>query len=259
MALHFTDTRSSALDRGIKCIVHGRTGAGKTKLFETCPRVMIASAEKGTLSIANAALPMCIINNRADLDEFYNWCIGSVEARNFDTFGLDSVSEMAEKFLYHEKHFAKNKDIRAAYGEMQDAVFEQMRRFRDIPDKHVYFVAKTNMLESTGGMKLWSPMLPGVKASSGVPYFFDLLLYLGIGQAPDPKRPGEFMTWRYLQTGMTPEIDAKDRSGVLDEQEPPHLGNIFAKIRSALDRTSAQTVAFPPPPIMMPPPPPRVG
>ena len=171
--MQFTTTGQNALANGIKVCVYGPAGAGKTKLIETSPRPLILSAEGGTLSIAKANIPMIIVKSMKDMDEAYLWLRSSPEAKNFDTICLDSISEIAEVCLSDEK--AKTKDPRKAYGEMQDLVAVQIRLFRDLTLKNVYFSAKAALKETPEGGKMYGASMPGQQLGQGLPFFFDTL------------------------------------------------------------------------------------
>jgi hypothetical protein len=224
MPLNWSTTAQHALTHGVKVLVHGRSGAGKTVLAATAPSPLILSAEAGTLSIAGANLPILVINSMKDLGDAYEFCRSSAEANRFSTIGLDSISEIAEKLLSEEK--AKNKDPRKAYGEMMDQVAVLVRLFRDLPGKNVYFACKSELKEQPDLRVKYSPSMPGKQVGPGLPYFFDEVFYLGIGETPDKK------SYRYLQTDGDDTCEAKDRSGALDRIEHPNLTNIFNKIRA---------------------------
>lgn len=229
MALQWSTTAQDAQDNGIKVLVHGRSGAGKTCLIPTAPRPIIASAERGTLSIASANIPLARIACLKDLQEFFDWCRASAEAKNFDTVCLDSLSEIGERLLSDEKRSAK--DPRQAYGEMQDQIAVLVRQFRDLHGKHVYFSAKTELRDQPDGTKMWGPSMPGNKLSQGLPYFFDECFYLGVGEIPSNVAGQPSTKYRFIQTGSDTQHEAKDRSGALDMLEPPNLTHIFDKIR----------------------------
>jgi hypothetical protein len=66
--------------------------------------------------------------------------------------------------------------------------------------------------------------MPGKQLDRELPYMFDEVLRLGIGQTQ------EGTTYRFLQCKPDLQYTAKDRSNVLDAVEPPDLGLLFSKI-----------------------------
>ena len=135
MAINIKTTGSLAAN-GVKVLVYGQAGAGKTSLIKTLPNPIVLSAEGGLLSIRDADLPYIEVASMDDLREAYAWCKDSAEALGFQSVALDSISEVAEVVLNHE--MKKSKDGRAAYGEMNTTMTELIRAFRDLPGKHVY-------------------------------------------------------------------------------------------------------------------------
>ena len=235
MPLTFSTTAAQAQSAGVKVCVHGRSGAGKTVLCSTCPRPIILSPERGTLSIAKHNIPVILIASISDLAEAYAWATTSKERANFDTFCIDSISEIAERILADEKR--KAKDPRQAYGELSDQLQAFVRLWRDIPGMNVYMTSKSELREQPDHTVLYSASLPGKANGQGLAFYFDEFFYLGIGEYDDT-RPGASLgaklQYRYLQTQLDSRIDAKDRSGVLAPIEEPHLGKIFDKIRAGL-------------------------
>ncbi len=57
MAINLKTTKGLGADNGVKFLVYGQAGAGKTSLIPTLPNPIILSAEAGLLSIADASLP----------------------------------------------------------------------------------------------------------------------------------------------------------------------------------------------------------
>jgi hypothetical protein len=139
-----------------------------------------------------------------ELREAYTWLAGSDEARAYDSVALDSISEIAEVCLGHEK--AKAKDPRQAYGEMQTTMAEAIRSFRDLP-KHVLMTAKLEKSQDEMGRMLYSPSMPGNKTGQSLPYFFDLMLALRV------EKDAEGVSQRGLMCDSDGLWQAKDRSG----------------------------------------------
>lgn len=221
MAINLRNTNDVSIS-GVKLLVYGAAGAGKTYLIKTLPDPIILSAEAGLLSIKGSNLPYFIIETMADLNEAYSWLMGSEEAKRYKSVALDSISEIAEVVLSAEKKTAK--DPRQAYGQMQDQMADLVRAFRDIPGKHIYFSAKIEKAQDELGRILYSPSMPGNKFAQQMPYFFDEVLALRMERTPD----GE------IQRALMCESDgiwtAKDRSGKLSPWEEPDLGAIIKKI-----------------------------
>jgi phage nucleotide-binding protein len=207
---------------GVKMLVYGNAGAGKTSLIPTLPNPVVLSAEGGLLSIQGADVPFIEINSMATLMEAYTWLTESDEAKQFESVALDSISEIGEVVLAEE--LKKNKDGRAAYGELNTVMASMIRAFRDLPNKHVYFTAKCDKSQDETGRMLYAPSMPGKSLSMQIPYFFDLLLALRV------EKDAEGVAQRALMCDSDGIWQAKDRSGKLGAWEAPDLGAIIAKI-----------------------------
>jgi phage nucleotide-binding protein len=221
MAINLKQTGALSTN-GVKMLVYGQAGAGKTSLIPTLPRVVVLSAEGGLLSIQGADVPYIEINSMTSLMEAYSWLTESAEAKGFDSIALDSISEIAEVVLAEE--LKKQKDGRAAYGELNTIMAGMIRAFRDLPAKHVYFTAKCDKSQDETGRLLYAPSMPGKSLSMQVPYFFDLVLALRV------EKDAEGLAQRALMCDSDGIWQAKDRSGKLGQWEAPDLGAIINKI-----------------------------
>ncbi len=222
MAIKLISTKGYGKGNGIKVLVYGAAGSGKTMLCSTAPRPVIISAESGLLSLQEYDIEAIEINTIDDLSDAYDWVMEAGNFERFDTICLDSISEIAEKVLENEKDAVK--DGRQAYGNMNDRINRILRNFRDIPGKNVYFSAKIEKMQNQDGMLIYSPSLPGSRLSQGIGYFFDEEFVLRKVNDKD----GNMV--RILQTSGDLSYEAKDRSGKLDVFEQPDLTYIFNKI-----------------------------
>lgn len=222
MAISLKRTRDLA-QSGVKILVYGQAGSGKTSLIRTLPNPLVLSAEAGLLSIQDADLPYIEIKCVEDLREAYSY-IMSEEGAAFESIALDSISEIAEVILNAEKKIAK--DPRQAYGAMQEQVSDLIRAFRDIPGKHVYMSAKLEKSTDEMGRILYAPSMPGNKTGQQLPYFFDEVLALRV------ERDAEGNVQRALMCDSDGLWQAKDRSGKLTAWEAPDLGAIVEKINA---------------------------
>jgi phage nucleotide-binding protein len=221
MAINVKTTGSLAAN-GVKVLVYGQAGAGKTSLIKTLPSPIVLSAEGGLLSIQDADLPFIEITSMTELQEAYTWLTSSDEAKAYKSVALDSISEIAEVCLNTEKKATK--DPRQAYGAMQEQMADIIRAFRDLPGRHVYMSAKLEKTQDEMGRVLYSPSMPGNKTGQALPYFFDEVLALRV------EKDGDGNTQRALMCDSDGLWLAKDRSGKLDAWEAPDLSAVIAKI-----------------------------
>jgi len=217
-------TTGSLSANGVKMLVYGQAGAGKTSLIRTLPDPIVLSAEGGLLSIQDADLPYIEIASMDDLKEAFEW-MSTPDGLNFKSVALDSISEIAEVVLNHEKKIAK--DPRQAYGAMQEQMADIIRAFRDLPGRHVYMSAKLEKSTDEMGRILYAPSMPGNKTGQSLPYFFDEVLALRVEKDADGN------TQRAIMCDSDGLWLAKDRSGKLGAWEAPDLGEIIAKIGGA--------------------------
>jgi len=78
-------TTSGLHANGVKLLVYGQAGAGKTSLIPTLPNPIVLSAEGGLLSIADADIPFIEISSMMDLTEAYGWLTESKEAEGYQS------------------------------------------------------------------------------------------------------------------------------------------------------------------------------
>ena len=185
------------------------------------PAPIIISAEGGLLSIKDAGLPYIEVSSMDSLMEAFEYVAGA-DGNCFQSVVLDSISEIGEVVLNHEKSI--NKDGRAAYGEMATQMTSIIRAFRDLPGKNVLMTAKAEKSQDETGRILYSPSMPGNKVGQALPYFFDLVIALRV------ERDADGVTQRALLCQPDGLWSAKDRSGKLDQWEAPDMGEIIRKI-----------------------------
>ena len=219
MKINIQSTKGIASDHGIKAVVYGFSGVGKTVLCATAPKPIILSAEKGLLSLSGLDTPFIEIKSIQDIGNAFDYL---KKDDVYETICIDSLSEVAETVLIEFKK--ENKDGRQAYMQLASSVTSLIRNFRDLPNKNVVFVskAKKETDEETGASSI-EPYAPGQVIKFNIPYMTDEVFYMDVDKKGN----------RIIQTQANRRFVAKDRSGKLDPQEPADLTAIFNKIRAS--------------------------
>jgi len=222
--MKFTKTNDAGIhDLGF--VVHSESGGGKTRMCATTgapDETVIISAEGGLLSLRDHAITAIEVATLADVYAAYDWLADSDEARGIKWICIDSISEIAEVVLAHEKK--ENKNTMRAYGQMADQMTGLIRAFRDIGGRHVYMTCKQERVQLEDGSMLYGPSMPGKNLTNSLAYFFDEVFCLHVHTDEE----GNIQRW--LQTSANGTHVAKDRSGALELYEPCDLSHIAKKI-----------------------------
>lgn len=226
MSIQILNTGNLSNVNGVKALGYGGAGVGKTRLGATAPRPIFFSAEQGLLSIKKERMPYILIDSFKKLEEVADWSFRSAEAKKFDTFVLDSISEIAEVVLFDEQ--GKNKDPRKSYPAYQGQMMDIFRAYRDMPQKHIYFIAKETATKDAFGSLSYGPSFPGQKLPEAAPYFFDQVFRVVAYTDPNTN-----VTSNALKCQKDNTSEGKDRSGNLQLWEPPNLTALFQKIMRA--------------------------
>jgi phage nucleotide-binding protein len=226
MAIQLVSTKQAAQLSGLKFLVHGPAGSGKTSLCATTGEpTLIISAESGLLSLRGVDIPVIEVKTLDQMYEAYDYVANHPDGQKFKWVCLDSVSEIAEVVLNHEKK--NSKDPRQAYGALAEKMTDLIRAFRDLPGRNVYFSCKQERTkDEQSGAMLYYPAMPGNMLKQGVGYFFDFVFALRV------EKDAEGNPTRWLQTNRDFNYEAKDRSGSLEMFEQPDLSAIAAKVIS---------------------------
>lgn len=227
MAFNLQPVSELARSRGIKILVHGPPGIGKTVLCTTTGHVgctAMICAEGGLLSIRDVDMHGGEVRTFNEFEESYRFFAYNEGAKDhFQTVCLDSISEIAEICLANEMKQAR--DPRKAYGELYKKMKAMIRAFRDLP-YNVVFTAQQSRQETDAGTKFF-PTMPGRKLAGDenwLAHQFDEVFAYRIVE----DEQGE--PQRLLQTQPDALYDAKDRSGALQFWEQPNLESIYHKI-----------------------------
>lgn len=240
MAIQLKSTRSSAA-QAIKALIYGESKGGKTYLVKSLHdrkpgSVLILTTEKGNLSLGDWDIPSIDINSIEDFREAYEKITTDPAYKAFERIALDSITDIAETCLSAEKR--KLSDGRAAYGNTNDIIGDMVRKFRDIPDRDIYFIAQLDKVQDEKGKLMYGPAMPGKTLTQQLPFWFDIVLALRVETGEDGK------PMRVFQCESDGQWIAGNRGGKLAMWEyPADLAMIFDKIRGVWVAPVAETAS----------------
>ncbi len=236
--MKLTDLKSAAQlakKYGVKSIIFGAPGSGKTPLVASAPRPVLLATEPGLLSIRHVQnVPVWEAYTAPKIDEFLTWFFKSNETKNFDTLAIDSLSNMAELFLKAE--LERHKHGMQAYGALSQRVMAVCDELFYLQDKHVVMLAKEGTRENGSSVVMANgvaeqvpilqkiPFFPGKDLNVKIPHLFDNVLHLDTVSITG--MPGKHLA---LRTAKTERVFSRSRCGVFAEFEPPNLTDLFNK------------------------------
>jgi len=220
-----------AMKYGVKAVIYGPPGSGKTPLVETAPRPLMLVCEPGMMSLRKSKVPAYLANTHGRIEGFFKWFFGSTEANQFDTLFIDSGSQLAEIVL--SDVFGSFKDGRKVYGEMSRICMEWFDPLFYMPNKHIIILAKevseeytvtgnVNGIPTLTTYKFKKPFFPGQDLPMKIAHRYDM-----IWRANREVIQGAKQTVIYCQP--TDAFIARDRSGQLADKEPGNLSYLFQK------------------------------
>jgi len=262
MALRIiTADERRAEERGVKAAILGKPGMGKTWLLNTaCPlTTLFMDLEAGDLAVKDwpgasirprtweecrdLALFLTGPNPALRDDQPYS---AAQYARVVDAYGdparmnhfatlfIDSITVAGRSCFQwcrgQPEAFAERTgkpDIRGAYGLHGREMIAWLTHLQHARSRNVIFVGILDEKLDDFNRRVFSLQIDGSKTSLELPGIVDEVLTL----AEIKDQGGQPFRALVCQTLNPWGYPAKDRSGRLDMLEPPHLGQLFAKIR----------------------------
>jgi len=260
------DQRQAEL-RGIKAVIFGKSGIGKTYLLLTLDdgTTLFIDLEAGDLAVQNwrgASIRPRTWEECRDLALFLagpNPALRDeqpysakqyarvVEAYGdparmdgFTTIFVDSIT-VAARLCFQwcrgqpEAHSEKTgkSDLRGAYGLHGREMIAWLTHLQHARGRNVIFVGILDEKLDDFNRKVFVPQIDGSKTGLELPGIVDQVMTLAEVKtdAPPGKPPVPSFRGLVCQTLNPWGYPAKDRSGRLEMLEPPDLGRLFAKIR----------------------------
>lgn len=247
--------------RGIKAVIFGPSGIGKTSLLHTLDanKTLFIDLEAGDLAIEGLKIDSIRPRTWEEFRDFavflagpnpalrpdqafsqahYDHVVGkfgdpSVLAK-YDTYFVDSITVLGRlcfQFCKGQPEAFSDKtgkpDTRGAYGLHGREMIAALTHLQHVRDKSVIFVGILDKKTDEFGRSSWVPQIEGSKTGLELPGIADEVITM------TEIRPDEGPSYRaFVCHLMNPwGYPAKDRSGRLAMIEEPHLGRLIAKLR----------------------------
>lgn len=239
---------SGAQSAGIKIVVAGEAGNGKTTLARTLQetlgeRVLLVSAEAGLLSLRGSGVDFVDLQTDDEgkpvpkelrvlrLGAIYQWLLLPEQMAKYKWIFLDSLTEVNQNLLealLADPNFNSPKDTIKMYGELAKRMRSLCKTFRDMPYYNIVFSALVKKTTDADNVVKSAIDITGSFALQ-LPALFDEVFYLGVTNEVDEA------TGRNKRTVLTQKTDRiefpKDRSGRLSRYEEADLGAMVRKMR----------------------------
>lgn len=261
-----------ATKAGIKGIILGKAGIGKTSLLYTLnpDTTLFVNAEAGELSVQDWGGDMVRLRTWTDarnlaaivgggnpsLPDAEPYSMAHVQAvsegmnlAKYETIFIDSITEVSRIcFTWARQQpdaFNRNgdADTRGAYGILGREMVGWLKQFQHAPRVNVWLVGLLNEVKDDFGRLTYVMQVEGSKTALEAPGITDQVLTM------TQFTPDEGAPYRAFVTGSVNQwgFPAKDRSGRLEMIEEPHLGKLMEKIslpaKPAAERLTYQTEA----------------
>jgi hypothetical protein len=266
MKIISADERLTA-PRGVKILIAGPTGVGKTSLLRTVDpsRALLLDSEAGDLSIQDLPVDTIHIDDWQTARDVacriggpnpsfsplhcysqahYDKIGGPLEnLSRYDVIVADSITDLSRRsFRWSEQQPEARsdrtgaKDLRAGYGLHARELLLWLYQLQHVRAKHVVFVGILERLTDDFNRPLgFQVQMEGAKVPREIGAIVDefiIMDWIKFDGRDEPTRAFICTSpnrWNY---------PAKDRSGRLDQIEPPDLGKLLTKI---VDRKSVST------------------
>jgi hypothetical protein len=214
-------------------IVLGESGAGKTRLISTIPedqKVLIVSAESGLLSIRDMLLTRknvsCVtVDEWADVVDVVHGLKRPETRAKFDWVAFDSLTAISE-LCFKDADKIKTNNNYAPYAALGERITDLILTTRDMYDYTVLYTCLVKVDDTVRGQKNFFPNIRGNIVKDNLHSWFDEVFLLTVNtEGKEIKRA--------IQTGVYGDFLCKDRSGVLDAEEPADLTVITQKMKDA--------------------------
>jgi hypothetical protein len=224
--------------RGVKALIVGPSGVGKTSqlrsLLNGADALLFADCEAGDLAIRDCAVDAVRIESWSEASSLAT-TVANGGLAQYRTLFFDSLTAVGRLSLKHAEvqpecvSRSGIKDTRAVYGLHARQLLDWIHIMQHAPAMNVILVAILETVKDDFGRTEHRIQLDGEKAGRELVGIIDEIVTYQILDFADGRPP----TRGFVCT--SPNIwayPAKDRSGRLDQIEPPNLGRLLDKLNN---------------------------
>lgn len=255
--------------RGVKALIVGPAGVGKTSLLRTLnPKTtLFIDLEAGDLAVqdvpadtlrpktwdecrdlaaylggANPALPADSAYSEAHCKRVTETMGGDATLAKYETYFIDSITVAGRLCfrwaLQQPESFAANgkQDVRGAYGLHAREMLAWLSQLQHVRAKNVIFVGILEAVKDDFGRVTHELQIEGSKTGRELPGIVDQVITMNHVRFEEG---GEIIRAFVCQQPNEFGYPAKDRSGRLETFEKPDLGELIAKITAPQIRAVA--------------------
>jgi len=246
---------------GAKILIIGQSGVGKTSLLRTMPpqmleKTLFVDIEAGGIAVSdlkvasvrprrweecrdfgcalggfNAALPATAAYSEAHFNEVMK-NPAFAQLTSYQNLFVDSLTAVSRlSFAWAEQQpeaFTDRgrKDLRAIYGLHARTMLGWLNQLQHARERNVIFVAVLEKNVDDLNIASWQPQIEGGKTGRELPAIVDEIITMQWIDFGDRKPVRAFVCTNPNPWGYP----AKDRSGRLEQLEPPNLGALIEKL-----------------------------
>ena len=270
-----TADQRAAEAKGVKALIVGPSGVGKTSLLRTVDttRTLFLDIEAGDLSVSDVPVDTVRPRTWPEMRDLACWLGGPNPARHpnqaysqahfeavvaeygdpsvldkYDTLFVDSVTVASRIALAwaqtQPEAFTKTgaPDLRGAYGLLGREFIEWITHLQHTRGKNVVFLAILDQVKDEYGRLTYEPQVAGQAIGRQLPGIVDQVVTMIPVDFGDGNPIRAFVTKYENQWGYP----AKDRSGRLDPVAEPHLGKLIATASDQSRQRQAITTTIQP-------------
>jgi len=209
MSIEVKNSKGLAIADGVRILLYGPSGIGKTATAITTGKTIIITSEKGDLTLNDYDIDIIHINSLSELKEAYIYIKDNID--KYDTVLIDSLTDIGETIVQELKdsNNYSSSDTYKMWSDFTTIMTKITKSFRDLRGINVVLIALEES-EKNGLDEKLMPMIPAKKAKKKLISLYDIVIRIGLDESNN----------RIFYTQPQEGFEAKDRSSKLKPIEP---------------------------------------